>query len=74
MSEEDASDLLEVSLDAWVASGVAYPAVGLFRNLAARQQRPTDPLDTFRETGINVVILDDLDLGDDLDPYHLTPN
>lgn len=74
LSEEDAADLLEVSLDAWAVSGAAYPAVGLLRDLAAQQQRPTDPLDTFREAGIKVVTLDDLGLGDDIDPYHLAPN
>lgn len=74
LSEEDAADLLNVSLDAWAASGVAYPAVGLVRDLAAQQQRPTDPSDTFREAGIKVVTLDDLGLGDDIDPYHLAPN
>ncbi|MGW3312997.1 hypothetical protein ACWDG9_41210 [Streptomyces sp. NPDC001073] len=73
LSEEDAADLLEVSLDAWAASGAAYPAVGLLRDPAA-QQRPTDPSDTFREAGIKVVTLNDLGLGDDIDPYQLAPN
>ncbi|MDX3867236.1 hypothetical protein [Streptomyces europaeiscabiei] len=80
MDDEAASDLLEDALDHWAAAGATpeqvadvLKAVGLDRSAPPRQ-RPADPTDAFREAGIKVFTLDDLDLGDDIDPYYLAPN
>ncbi|MFE4056700.1 hypothetical protein ACFXP3_10450 [Streptomyces sp. NPDC059096] len=73
MDDAAASDLLEDALDHW-AMGTPLPA-DLVDKLAAAppRQRPADPMDAFREAGITVVTLDDLDLGDDVDTYALAP-
>ena len=74
MEAEEIRDLLEDALDHW-AMGSPLPA-DLAEKLAEAppRQRPTDPMDAFRAAGIKVFTLDDLDLGDDVDTYHLTPN
>lgn len=75
LSEDAADDLLGESLDVWASSGAALAGVGLGGLMEAPpRQRPADPMDAFREAGVKVVTLDDLDLGDDIDPYHLAPN
>ncbi|EDY55557.1 MULTISPECIES: hypothetical protein [Streptomyces] len=71
---EAAADLLREALDAWASSEAALAGIGLGGLLEAPpRQRPADPMDAFREAGIEVVTLDDLDLPDDVDPYHLDP-
>ncbi|MET9562515.1 hypothetical protein [Streptomyces tauricus] len=72
LSDDDAADLLRVSLDAWATSGADVPAIGLMDALWHR--RPADPADTVRAAGIKVVTLDDLDLPEGVDPYYLAPN
>ncbi|NML55124.1 hypothetical protein HHL19_35655 [Streptomyces sp. R302] len=77
MDDADASDLLEDTLDHWAMVN-ADPAritetVKVVHDAPPRQ-RPTDPMDAFREAGVKVFTLDDLDLGDDVDLYHLQPN
>ncbi|MFG2986206.1 hypothetical protein ACGFYQ_33980 [Streptomyces sp. NPDC048258] len=73
MEDEQVRDLLEDALDHW-AMGAPLPA-GLVEKLAEAppRQRPADPMDAFREAGIKVFTLDDLDLGDDVDAYYLAP-
>ncbi|MET8696906.1 hypothetical protein ABZV65_30700 [Streptomyces bauhiniae] len=75
LEESAATDLLDVTLDFWAMSGARDAALGLGdrHTQAPPRQRPADPMDAFREAGINVVTLDDLDLGD-IDAYHLAPN
>lgn len=56
MSEEDAEDLLQASLDLWVVSGAAQAAVGIglpdgSLTEAPPRQRPADPMDAFRRPG-----------------------
>ncbi|MFB6629979.1 hypothetical protein ACFCWY_08795 [Streptomyces sp. NPDC056362] len=76
MSAAQRSELLEDALDHW-AMGAPLPA-GLVERLVADlstappRQRPADPLDAFREAGVKVVTLDDLNLGD-VDTYALAP-
>ncbi|MFF3617483.1 hypothetical protein [Streptomyces sp. NPDC002580] len=76
LSEDDAADLLREALDAWAASeGARDAAIGLGDLMEAPpRQRPDDPMDAFREAGVQVVTLDDLDLPEDVDPYYLAPN
>lgn len=73
MEYEQVRDLLEDALDHW-AMGNPFPA-DLVEKLAEAppRQRPADPLAAFREAGVKVLTLDDLDLGD-IDTYHLAPN
>uniref|UniRef100_UPI003F495F6E hypothetical protein n=1 Tax=Streptomyces sp. CA-136453 TaxID=3240050 RepID=UPI003F495F6E len=72
MEDAAASDLLEDALDHW-AMGTPLPADLVDKLMAAPpRQRPADPMDAFREAGIKVVTLDDLDLGD-VDTYALAP-
>ncbi|MCX5097768.1 hypothetical protein OOK36_56045 [Streptomyces sp. NBC_00365] len=78
MSEEDAEQLLRASLDIWVLSGAAIAETDRailegFTELTARHQ-PADPVDAFREVGVKVVTLDDLDLPEGIDTYHLAEN
>ncbi|RZU28271.1 hypothetical protein EV284_6437 [Streptomyces sp. BK022] len=75
LEETAAADLLDATLDLWAMSGTSRPGIGLADRLtqAPPRQRPADPMDAFRKAGINVVTLDDLDLGD-VDAYHLAPN
>ncbi|MFY0516148.1 hypothetical protein ACOMD4_38045 [Streptomyces anulatus] len=72
MSEQDAAALLEDALDIW-AAGDPVRLANLVKLVTGSRQRPADPMDAFREAGVKVVTLDDLDLGDDIDPYHLAP-
>ncbi|MDT0485239.1 hypothetical protein [Streptomyces doebereineriae] len=75
LSEDAAADLLGEALDVWASSGAARAGVGLAGSMEAPpRQRPADSMDALREAGIKVFTLDDLDLGDDVDPYHLAPN
>lgn len=68
MSESDAKELLEDTLDHWAGSGADLPAIGLSDLLTAPLPRPSgDPMDRFREAGITVVTLDDLGLPADVD-------
>ncbi|MGW1037893.1 hypothetical protein ACWD4Z_37615 [Streptomyces antibioticus] len=79
MDDAAASELLEDTLDHWAVGGASpeqiadmvkvVPADG-----APPRQRPADPMDAFRDAGVKVFTLDDLDLGDDVDTYHLAPN
>ncbi|MFF8177696.1 hypothetical protein [Streptomyces chartreusis] len=76
LNDEDATDLLDASLDGWANSGAAQAGIGLLGDLtdASLRRRPVDPMDTLQEAGIRVSTLDDLDLTKDIDPYHLAPN
>ncbi|WP_233221407.1 hypothetical protein [Streptomyces carminius] len=69
MSEDEAKELLEDTLDHW--AGVSLAALGLGDRLtdAPPSQPPGEAMDRFREAGINVITLDDLDLElpDDID-------
>lgn len=65
MDAADASELLEDALTHWAA--------GDLRLIQLAQLAPADPMNALREAGIEVVTLDDLDLGDDVDPYQLAP-
>ncbi|MFC7872044.1 hypothetical protein ACFUS2_12960 [[Kitasatospora] papulosa] len=71
MSEDDAHQLLDDTLDHWAALDMAN--VGLLKAIREMpsRQKPVDPMDQFRAAGINVVTLDDLDLDD---PYYVAPN
>ncbi|WP_406471958.1 hypothetical protein OH738_40875 (plasmid) [Streptomyces hirsutus] len=64
MSEDEARELLEDTLDHWAGSGASVAAVGLADRRTDAPPRPPsgDPMDRFREAGINVLTLDDLDL------------
>jgi hypothetical protein len=80
MDTAAASDLLEDALDHWAMVGAsadevaeAVSKVKVVHGVPPRQ-RPADPLAAFREAGMRVVTLDDLDLGDDIDTYYLAPN
>ncbi|MEU6965138.1 hypothetical protein [Streptomyces chrestomyceticus] len=63
MDDEAASDLLEDTLDMW-AVGTPEKVADLLQALRSPEAppRPADPLDAFREAGVKVVTLDDLDL------------
>ncbi|WP_331448850.1 hypothetical protein [Streptomyces prasinus] len=66
MSEGEAQDLLEDTLDHWAGPGASVATVGLADRRT--DAPPGEMMDHFCETGINVVTLDDLDLlADDLD-------
>ncbi|MFH8642314.1 hypothetical protein [Streptomyces goshikiensis] len=76
MDDASASELLEDTLDHWAMGGAAPDEIADMIKVvhdAPPRQRPADPLDTFRNAGIKVVTLDDLDLGD-VDTYYLAPN
>ncbi|MEW1551336.1 hypothetical protein [Streptomyces tsukubensis] len=78
MSDDAASDLLEDALDHWAVGGIGADEVtDMIKTVmspgAPPRQRPADPLDGLRAAGVTVVTLDDLGLGDDVDPYHLAP-
>ncbi|MDP5317414.1 hypothetical protein [Streptomyces poriferorum] len=81
LNEDDAHALLDDALDNWAA--LDMDNISLLKEVRAAsegasrvppRQRPADPMDAFRAAGINVVTLDDLDLGDGIDPYHLAPS
>ncbi|MEW1657916.1 hypothetical protein [Streptomyces sp. NPDC093707] len=78
MPADQAADLLNDALDHWAMGGATPEEINDWIKVAPTgappRQRPTDPLDTFRRAGVQVFTLDDLDLGDDLDTYHLGPN
>ncbi|MFI8265320.1 hypothetical protein [Streptomyces sp. NPDC085665] len=74
MDDVAASDLLEDALDHW-AMGSPLPSDFVEKLAEAPpRKRPADPLAAFREAGVKVFTLDDLDLGDDIDTYYLAPN
>ncbi|MEV5204214.1 hypothetical protein [Streptomyces sp. NPDC053720] len=76
MDDASASDLLEDTLDHWAMGGASPDEIADMIKVvrdAPPRQRPADPMDAFRNAGIKVVTLDDLDLGD-VDTYHLAPN
>lgn len=76
MTDEQASDLLEDALDHWAMRDISAEELAATVKVTPGvppRQRPADPMDTFREAGIKVVTLDDLDLGDDVDTYALAP-
>lgn len=76
MDDASASDLLEDTLDHWAMGGADPDEIADLIKVvrdAPPRQRPADPMDAFRNAGIKVVTLDDLDLGD-VDTYHLAPN
>lgn len=75
MDEASAAALLVDTLGHWAAGGPVRlgDLVGLATGAPPRR-RPTDPIDTFGEAGVEVVTLDDVDLGDDVDTYDLFPN
>ncbi|MFJ4745456.1 hypothetical protein [Streptomyces sp. NPDC088775] len=75
MDDRAASDLLEDALDHWALGGASAEEIADMVTVvpeAPPRQRPADPTDAYREAGIKVVTLDDLDLGD-VDTYHLAP-
>ncbi|WP_399553991.1 hypothetical protein [Streptomyces anulatus] len=81
LNEDDAHALLDDALNHWAALDMenlsllkGVRAAGEAASRVPPRQRPADPMDTFRAAGINVVTLDDLDLGDDVDRYYLAPN
>ena len=77
MTDEQASDLLEDTLDHWAMRGISAEELAATVKIAPGvppRQRPADPMASFRDAGIKVVTLDDLDLGDDVDTYHLAEN
>ncbi|MFB8314732.1 hypothetical protein ACFC5T_40440 [Streptomyces sp. NPDC055961] len=77
LTADERSDLLEDALDHWAMGGLLPEGIDQIRSLlglrVAPSQGPDDPLDAFREAGVKVFTLDDLDLGD-VDAYHLAPN
>ncbi|MEV6425043.1 hypothetical protein [Streptomyces sp. NPDC051662] len=75
MGEAAAAALLDDALDHW-AMGDGPGLAEAVRKVAegASQRGTADPMDAFRAAGINVVTLDDLDLPDDVDTYHLAEN
>ncbi|WP_405393516.1 hypothetical protein OG596_38655 (plasmid) [Streptomyces sp. NBC_01102] len=77
MTDTAAAALLEDALDHWSA-GDPMRLANIVKLVAGGEapprKKPADPMDTFRNAGINVFTLDDLDLGDDIDPYHLAEN
>ncbi|MFB6755474.1 hypothetical protein ACFCX6_31680 [Streptomyces sp. NPDC056353] len=80
MTDEQVSELLEDALDHWAAGGVPEEQIADMvkfvgsPNLPPRQ-RPADPMDAFRQAGIEVFTLDDLDVDlGGIDTYHLAEN
>ncbi|MFD4555259.1 hypothetical protein ACFWP5_13230 [Streptomyces sp. NPDC058469] len=79
MDETAAAALLDDALDHW-AMGDGPVLAEAVRKVAEKvteappRRRPADPMDAFRAAGIDVFTLDDLDLGDDVDAYHLAEN
>ncbi|MCS0606017.1 hypothetical protein NX794_33135 [Streptomyces sp. LP11] len=76
MDDAAASDLLEDALDHWAVGGASAEEIADMVTVvpeAPPRQRPADPMDLFREAGVKVFTLDDLDLGDDVDTYALAP-
>ncbi|CAL9677777.1 hypothetical protein SUDANB105_08088 (plasmid) [Streptomyces sp. enrichment culture] len=75
MDEAAAAALLNDALDHWAMGDVAVLAEAVRTAAEAPlRRRPADPMDTFRATGIDVFTLDDLDLPDGIDAYHLSEN
>ncbi|MFI8888622.1 hypothetical protein [Streptomyces sp. NPDC053813] len=77
MDDAAASDLLEDALDHWAMGGASAEEIADMVTVvpeAPPRQQSANPMDACREAGIKVVTLDDLDLGDDVDTYHLQPN
>ncbi len=79
MDDAAASELLEDALDHWAMGGASPEQIADMIKVvpsdgAPPRQRPADPMDTFRKAGVKVFTLDDLDLPDGVDPYHLAPN
>ncbi|MEU2380337.1 hypothetical protein [Streptomyces misionensis] len=75
MDEAAAAALLNDALDHWAMGDVSVLADAVRTAAEAPQRRrPADPMDAFRKAGIKVFTLDDLDLPDGVDPYHLAPN
>ncbi|MGW8387150.1 hypothetical protein ACWGMW_16255 [Streptomyces albidoflavus] len=77
MDEASASDLLEDTLDHWAVGGADPDEIASMIKVvrdAPPRQRPADPTAAFRKAGVKVFTLDDLDLPDGIDPYHLAPN
>jgi hypothetical protein len=77
MNDADASDLLQDALDHWAVGGADPDEIANMIKVvhgAPPRQRPADPMDAFREAGIKVVTLDDLDPPAGVDPYYLAPN
>ncbi|MGW2826395.1 hypothetical protein ACWC24_36230 [Streptomyces sp. NPDC001443] len=75
LNEDDAEELLREALDVWADSGARTAVIELGSLMEAPpRQRPDDPMAAFRQTGIKVVTLDDLDLPEDVDAYYLAPN
>ncbi|WP_019982786.1 MULTISPECIES: hypothetical protein [unclassified Streptomyces] len=85
MTAEEAADLLEDALDHWALGGAStdeitdmikkvMPSGPPPRTGGPQQDSDADPLDAFRQAGVDVFTLDDLDLDIDVDPYHLAPN
>ncbi|MEU5483470.1 hypothetical protein [Streptomyces mirabilis] len=79
MDETAAAALLDDALGYW-AMGDGPVLAEAVRKVAEKvteappRRRPADPMDAFRAAGIDVFTLDDLDLGDDVDAYHLAEN
>lgn len=77
LNAEARSDLLEDALDHWAMGGPASEKeiADRLKDLlgAPPRQRPADPMNAFREAGVKVFTLDDLDLGD-VDTYYLAEN
>jgi hypothetical protein len=80
MTDEQVSELLEDALDHWAAGGVPEEQIAdMIKFVGAPdlppRQRPADPMDAFREAGIEVFTLDDLAVDlDGIDTYHLAEN
>lgn len=77
MDDASASDLLEDTLDHWAMVNVTPEQIAETVTVvhdAPPRQKPADPMNAFRAAGMQVFTLDDLDLGDTVDPYHLQPN
>lgn len=77
MGDAYARELLDDALDHWAIGGADLDEIASMIKVvrdAPPRQRPADPTEALRAAGINVLTLDDLDLGDDIDPYHLAPN
>ncbi|MET9016919.1 hypothetical protein ABZX74_39585 [Streptomyces olivaceoviridis] len=75
MDEATATALLNDALDHW-AMGDVFALAEAVRTAAETPSRrgAADPMDAFRAAGIDVFTLDDLDLPDGVDAYHLSEN
>ncbi|WP_239516337.1 MULTISPECIES: hypothetical protein [unclassified Streptomyces] len=77
MDDASASDLLEDTLDHWAAGGANPDEIADMIKVvrdAPPRQRPADPMDAFRNAGVQVITLDELTAPDGIDLYHLSPN